>query len=397
MADQEEFIEQDEIVEEQVLDDQDNEPIPMDDDDDNAEVEDEVNINETNNEEMVELVDDSVQGFFGHKDSVYAVDIHPIDQNIIVSGGGDEKSFLWRSDTGEQICELSGHVDTVQTVLFSKDGQYVASGGMDGKVFVWKVDSRELIASLEGPDEIVWLDWHPKGTILLAGANDATIWMWQIPSGNCMNVFSGHAGPVTAGQFTPDGKKIVTGSEDSSLMLWDPKTASTTLKISREDARFHREGITSLAINKESALVLTGSTDGSAILVNLSNGAILGSFENHTESVETVGFCNVLPLSATGSVDNKLNIWDVNTMRLRQTCHHEDAIIKLQWHLDSPLLTTCSADRTVRLWDGRTGNNEKTWHGHQDSILGFSLSKYESKIRVIFMELVFRISLRIIY
>ncbi|CAG8716511.1 8588_t:CDS:2, partial [Dentiscutata erythropus] len=341
MADQEEFIEQDEIIEEQVLDDQDNGPIPMDDDDDNAEVEDEVedeaSINETNNEEMVELVDDSVQGFFGHKDSVYAVDIHPIDQNIIVSGGGDEKSFLWRSDTGEQICELSGHSDTVQSVLFSKDGQYVASGGMDGKVFVWKVDNRELIASLEGPDEVVWLDWHPKGTILLAGANDGTMWMWQIPSGNCMNVFSGHAGPVTAGQFTPDGKKIVSGSEDSSLILWDPKTAAASLKISREDARFHREGITSLAINKESALILTGSTDGSAILVNLSNGA--------------------------------------------------DAIIKLQWHLDSPLLTTCSADRTVRLWDGRTGNNEKTWHGHQDSILGFALSKYESNIRLIFMEL----------
>ncbi|CAG8746433.1 16819_t:CDS:2, partial [Gigaspora rosea] len=49
------------------------------------------------------------------------------------------------------------------------------------------------------------------------------------------------------------------------------------------------EGITSLAINKESALVLTGSTDGSDI----------------------------------SSVDDKLNSWDVNTMRLRQTCHHE--------------------------------------------------------------------------
>ncbi|CAG8581751.1 13074_t:CDS:2, partial [Cetraspora pellucida] len=331
-------------------------------------------INETSNEGLVELVDDSVQGFFNHKDSVYAIDMHPIDENIVVSGGGDEKSFLWRSDTGEQICELLGHKDTVQSVLFSKDGQYVASGGMDGKIFVWKVDSNELITSLEGPEEVMWLDWHPKGTVLLAGSNDATIWMWQIPSGNCMNVFSGHSGPVTAGQFTPDGKKIATGSEDSSLILWDPKTAAATLKISG-DARFHKEGITSLAINKESTLILTGSTDNSAILVNLSNGTILGSLENHTESVETVGFCNVLPLSATGSVDNKLNIWDINTMRLRQTCHHEDAIIKLQWHLDSPLLTTCSADRTVQTWDGRTGNNVRTWRGHQDSILGFSLSK----------------------
>ncbi|CAG8830092.1 3055_t:CDS:2, partial [Racocetra persica] len=68
MADQEEFIEQDEIVEEHVLYEQDNGPIPMDDDDDdNDETGEEISINETSNDGTVELVDDSVQGFFGHK------------------------------------------------------------------------------------------------------------------------------------------------------------------------------------------------------------------------------------------------------------------------------------------------------------------------------------------
>jgi WD40 repeat protein len=313
-------------------------------------------------------------------DSVYAIDINPINNDIIVSGGGDDKGFLWRCDTGEQLFELSGHTDSITSTLFSKDGQYVASGGMDGKVKVWKVENGEIILSLEGPDETMWLDWHPKGNILLAGANDGTIWMWQIPSGNCMNVFAGHSSSVTTGQFTPDGKKIVSGSEDTSLIVWDPKTATSILKITGEDARFHKEGITCLAVNKESALVLSGSTDSSARLINLINGNILGSLENHTESVETVGFSNVLPLAATGSVDGKLNIWDVTTMRLRQTCNHDDAIIKLQWHDDSPLLTTCSADRTVRVWDGRTGNCEKTFHGHQNIILGFAISKDGKKI-----------------
>lgn len=82
-----------------------------------------------------------------------------------------------------------------------------------------------------------------------------------------------------------------------------------------------------------------------------------------------------LPLAATGSVDNTLNIWDVATMRLRQTCKHEDTIVKLQWHSDAPLLTTCSADRTVCVWDARTGECVKTWHGHQDYILDIAVSK----------------------
>jgi WD40 repeat protein len=47
-----------------------------------------------------------------------------------------------------------------------------------------------------------------------------------------MNVFSGHSSSVSAGQFTPDGKKIVSGSEDTSLIVWDPKTANSIFKIS---------------------------------------------------------------------------------------------------------------------------------------------------------------------
>jgi WD40 repeat protein len=41
-------------------------------------------------------------------DSVYAIDINPINENLIVSGGGDDKSFLWNCDTGEQLFELLG-------------------------------------------------------------------------------------------------------------------------------------------------------------------------------------------------------------------------------------------------------------------------------------------------
>lgn len=89
-----------------------------------------------------------------------------------------------------------------------------------------------------------------------------------------MNVFNGHSGPVTSGMFTPDGKKIVTVSEDASLIVWDPKTASAVHRITSEDARFHSDVITCLAINKESTLAMTGSADGTAKLVNIHSGNV---------------------------------------------------------------------------------------------------------------------------
>ncbi|RUS23075.1 WD40-repeat-containing domain protein [Endogone sp. FLAS-F59071] len=372
--DEEEYIEAGEVDEEETFNEGDHAPMGDDDEEDGTIAGFHGTRPIEGDEEMVEVVDDSVQGFFAHKEPVYSVGVHPTDENIIVTGGGDDKSYLWRADTGDQLFELAGHTDSVTAVGFNTTGDYVATGGMDGKVKVWKVATGELLATVDGPDEIVWLNWHPKGNILLAGATDSTIWMWAMPSGKFMNVFSGHSGAVTQGLFTPDGKKVVSVSEDGNLIAWDPKTASSTIRLSGDDARFHQDSINTVAVHNDSVLALTGSADSSARLVNLNTGAIVASFENHTDSVETVGFSSVLPLAATGSLDGKLNIWDVTTMRLRQTCQHDDAIVKLQWHNNSPLITTGSADRTVKLWDGRTGNCEKTWMGHQDVILDFALS-----------------------
>ncbi|KAG2179322.1 hypothetical protein INT44_006167 [Umbelopsis vinacea] len=323
---------------------------------------------------VMEIVDDSVQGFFDHKEPVYTVAMHPKENDIIVSGGGDDKSHIWRADTGEKLVTLEGHTDSVSSVAFSVSGEYVASGGMDGKVRVWKTNTGELCTQVDGPDEIIWMDWHPKGNVLLAGATDSTIWMWAMPSGKFMNIFNGHAAPVTAGQFTADGKHIVTVAEDATFIVWDPKSAVANVKLTGADGRFHSEPIICVSTDKESNLALTGSADGTAKLLNLHNGNIIASLENHSDSVESVSFCDVLPLAATGSVDGKVSVWDIQTHRVRHTLKHDDAVIKVQFASNSVNLVTCSADRTVRLWDTRSGECLKKWMGHQDAVLDFAIS-----------------------
>ncbi|KAJ2788915.1 60S ribosomal subunit assembly or modification protein [Coemansia guatemalensis] len=245
---------------------------------------------------------------------------------------------------------------------------------MDGKVNVYNVNTREKCAALEGPDEIQWICWHPRGNVLLSGANDASMWMWSLPGGDFMNVFNGHGAPVTCGQFTPSGRSIVSGAEDGTLIIWDPKSAAVVRKFTPADERFHQEGITSLAVSQDDQVMLTGSMDATAKLVH-TNGSILGSLENATESVETVGLCDALPLAATGSVDGSLSIWDINTLRLRTTLKHDDSVTQLIWHENSPLLTSTSMDCTVRMWDSRTGDCVRVWKGHQEGIMDFSLSK----------------------
>jgi ribosome assembly protein SQT1 len=114
--------------------------------------------------------------------------------------------------------------------------------------------------------------------------------MYQIPSGKCMTVFTGHADAVNCGRFTPDGKMVVTGSTDGTVIVWDPKTGAPIHKWIHNDGRFHQGPITALAVNPDSTLIVSGAQDGSVLLLQIASSKILGPLESHQDSVEAISF-----------------------------------------------------------------------------------------------------------
>ena len=161
---------------------------------------------------------------------MYAVAVHA-GTGLVLTGSGDDTARLWSASTGDTVAVLEGHTDTVGAVGFNSAGTLVATGGYDCAVKVWSAPTGTLLHTLEGPGgEIEWLAWHPRGDVLLAGCADATTWMWSVSdkSAACMNVFAGHEDAVSCGGFTGSGKAIVTGSADSTVRLWNPKTGTCT-------------------------------------------------------------------------------------------------------------------------------------------------------------------------
>lgn len=146
-----------------------------------------------------------------------------------------------------------------------------------------------------------------------------------------MQVFAGHTSPVQCGEFTPDGKRIITGDADGNLIFWDPRSSAPVFKLSSTNARFDIGSITSLAVNPASTIAVVGGQTGSIRIVSLSKGEVVGALGGHKEeeSVESVVFVDLAGgqtggagVVVTGGTDGKACIWDLSTNRIRATLEH---------------------------------------------------------------------------
>lgn len=78
--------------------------------------------------------------------------MEPKEGKLVVSGGEDDKAYVWNITDGEILFECGNHNDSVTCALFSHDGTYVATGDMSGLIQVWKVATKAVVWSFEMGD-----------------------------------------------------------------------------------------------------------------------------------------------------------------------------------------------------------------------------------------------------
>ena len=84
--------------------------------------------------------------------SVFCCSFEPKESKLVVSGGEDDKAYVWNITDGQVVFECSNHQDSVTTALFSHDGCYVATADMSGFIQVWKVATKSVVWTFETGD-----------------------------------------------------------------------------------------------------------------------------------------------------------------------------------------------------------------------------------------------------
>ncbi|MBI5324289.1 MAG: choice-of-anchor D domain-containing protein [Ignavibacteriae bacterium] len=234
---------------------------------------------------------------------------------------------------------------------------------------IMKVKSKEypiaygsLIYTLRGHNGSVnSVAFSPDDTKLVSGSNDNTVKLWDIITGNPVKTISGHTDDIKCVAFSPDNTKLASASEyyDKTIKLWDVDSGSEIKTLIG-----HTERIYSIAFSPNSTFLASGSDDRTIKLWNIFTGNVEKTFSGHSYGITSIAYSPDGTKLVSGSFDHTIKIWDINSGNLINTfLGHLVIVISVVFSTDGTMLASCSGDSTIKIWDFNSGTIIKTLTG----------------------------------
>jgi WD40 repeat protein len=224
---------------------------------------------------------------------------------------------------------------------------------------------------------VVDLAITPDGRQMVSASNDKTIRIWDIASGKTLRMIRGESAPgdwgtIYAMALSPDGRTLAVAgfmSESdvqsaSAIRLYDFASGKQVKLL-----KGHRNVVFALAFSPDSTRLISGSADKSAIIWDVVDGKQLIRLTGHTDTVQAVAFSKDGARAVTGSDDQTLRLWGVADGKLIAEMSEHKAIIErdqpgkgwrgnvqsVAFSAGDKLIASGSEDGRVLLWDGHTG------------------------------------------
>ncbi|MEM9214798.1 MAG: TIR domain-containing protein [Cyanobacteria bacterium P01_F01_bin.150] len=208
------------------------------------------------------------------------------------------------------------------------------------------------------------VSFSPDGQTLVSGSDDTTVKLWDVVTGEQLNSFTGHDNWVWSVGFSPDGQTLVSGSADKTIKLWDVESGKELRSFTGHDRHVLR-----VRFSPDGQTLVSGSADKTAKLWDVATGEQLRSFTGHDESFSSVSFSSDGQTLVSGSADTMIKLWDVTTgEQLRSFTGHDEAVISVSFSPDGQTLVSGSSDKTIKLWDVATGEQLRSFVGHDEPV-----------------------------
>jgi len=193
--------------------------------------------------------------------------------------------------------------------------------------------------------------------LMASSSKDMQTRIWDTRSQTCLKILSCHTASVTKVLWGGEGM-LYTASQDRTIKVWDAKIGNLV-----SDLKGHAHWVNTLALSTDYVLQ-TGCYDhtGKAFTFAGDQKKMKDyALERYRKAVDSKG-----EVLVSGSDDNTMMMWQPrqNNKAIQRLTGHQGLIIQVCFSPDGFYFASASFDKSIKLWDGKTGKFITSFRGH---------------------------------
>jgi len=352
----------------------------------------------------------------GQEGDVRAV-IYSPDGAHAISAGETRVIRVWDTTTWKLHYHLtSTHTDTVTGLAIF--GETLFSAGADGAIYAYdmtRLFTLKPINFAPQPNPIWALASHPNEAIIVSGAEDGTLTVWDATTGTILHQLAlAHDGAIYALAFSPDGSILASGGADNRVRFWDAKTGESLA----DTPAWHTNWVSALAFSPTGTQLASSGADSTLILWDMATlspaqtvtldedvwvrgmtynttgemlalagldgrlriwDAVSNQFLGDAYTGHMAGIWDVAPSQAgdgfiTGGADGLVIVWDFTPpyrMATRAFVIGRD-VMSMAYHPSGAMLAIGANNGLVQLWDTEAGQLQTRLTGHEVAVMAMA-------------------------
>lgn len=290
--------------------------------------------------EQTNYYDKAIINFLYYKSNV---SITPENSGFLI-GKTDTSARIIDIQTGKTTTNFSSS-KTIFTHAYSKDGNLLALAGGNNSIDLYNTNNNTKVAELKGHQGLIFdITFNDDNTRLLSGSWDGTMIVWNLKSFKAEKRIDLNNISAYSVKFDPNGIYAISGDLSENITYWEIDS-----KKEFRNLIGHTNTISDIEFKPDGNNIVSVSWDNKIKIWDAKSGIQLRKI--HLKGTPIYSVCADEKTFLTGDANQNINIWDWNGNFLQQLTGHSSPVTDIQISNNKQFLISRAANGEVIVWD----------------------------------------------